>query len=62
MAERELAATVGPQLRDAPDPELAVRMLSTLSDEAVRLLLTRPRDYDAERLLRTARWMIDRLV
>ena len=61
-AIEQLAATVGPQLRDAPDPELAVRMLSTLSDEAVRLLLTRPGEYGAERLLRTARWMIDGLV
>ena len=61
-AIEQLAATVGPQLRDAPDPELAVRMLSTVSDEAVRLLLTRPDEYDSERLLRTARWMIDRLV
>ena len=57
-----LAATVGPQLTGAPDRELAVRMLSTLSDEAVRLLLTRPDDYPPERLLATARWMIDRLV
>jgi AcrR family transcriptional regulator len=58
----QLAAAVGTQLADAPDRELVVRMLSTLSDEAVRLLLTRPADYPPERLLGVARWMIDRLV
>ena len=61
-AVAQLAATVGPQLADAPDGELVARMLSTLSDEAVRLLLTRPDEYPIERLLAGARWMIDRLV
>ena len=58
----QLAVTIGPLLPDAPDRELVVRMLSTLSDEAVRLLLTRPREYPVERLLAVSRWMIDRLV
>ena len=58
----QLAQTVGPQLSGVADRELLVRMLSTLSDEAVRLLLTRPGDYPPERLLAGARWMIDRLL
>ncbi|HEX8207104.1 MAG TPA: TetR/AcrR family transcriptional regulator [Solirubrobacteraceae bacterium] len=58
----QLGAAVGAQLTDAPDRELLVRMLSSLSDEAVRLLLTRPDEYPPERLLAGARWMIDRLV
>ena len=58
----QLAAAVGGQLADAPDRELVVRMLSTVSDEAVRLLLTRPDEYPPERLLAVARWMIDGLV
>ena len=58
----QLAAAVGTQLPDAPDRELVVRMLSALSDEAVRLLLTRPAEYPPDRLLAVARWMIDRLV
>lgn len=57
----QLAAAVGTQLQDAPDRELVVRMLSTLSDEAVRLLLTRPAEYPPERLLAVARWLVDRL-
>jgi AcrR family transcriptional regulator len=61
-AIEQLAATVGTQIAGAPDGELLVRMLSTLSDEAVRLLLTRPAEYPPERLLAGARWMIDRLV
>jgi AcrR family transcriptional regulator len=61
-AIEQLAAAVGPQLEGAPDRELVMRMLSTLSDEAVRLLLTRPGEYPPERLLAVARWMIDRLV
>jgi AcrR family transcriptional regulator len=58
----QLAATVGAQLPDAPDRELVGRILSSLSDEAVRLLLTRQDEYPPERLLTVARWMIDRLV
>ncbi|HEX2087312.1 MAG TPA: helix-turn-helix domain-containing protein [Solirubrobacteraceae bacterium] len=59
-----LTAAVEPVLerRDVPDAELAVRMLSTLADEAVRLLLTEPERYPIERLLATSRWIIDRLV
>jgi AcrR family transcriptional regulator len=59
-----LAEAVGPVLDapDVPDPELAARMLSTLADEAVRLLLTDPERYPVERLLAASRWILDRLV
>jgi AcrR family transcriptional regulator len=42
-----------------PDPELTARSLSTVSDEAVRLLLTDPGRYPPERLLAHAAWMLD---
>ena len=59
-----LAAAVGPVLgaRDVPDPELAARMLSTMADEAVRLLLTDPERYPVERMLAATRWMLERIV
>ncbi|MDQ3741527.1 MAG: TetR/AcrR family transcriptional regulator [Actinomycetota bacterium] len=59
-----MRAAIGPLLeqRDVPDPELVVRMLSTLADDAVRLLLTDPERYPVERLLATTRWMLGRLV
>jgi AcrR family transcriptional regulator len=47
--------------RELPDPELAARMLSTLSDEAARLLLTEPDSFPVERLLAFAGWMLDQL-
>lgn len=42
-----------------PDPELAARMISAFADEAIRLLLTDPARYPADRILATARWMLD---
>ncbi len=47
--------------RELPDPELAARMLSTLSDECARLLLTEPERYPVERLLEFAGWVLDQL-
>jgi AcrR family transcriptional regulator len=47
--------------RELPDPELAARMLSTVSDEAARLLLTDPERFPVERLLDFARWALDQL-
>jgi AcrR family transcriptional regulator len=44
---------------DSPDPELTARMLSAVSDELVRLLLTDPERYPRERLLAHARWALD---
>jgi AcrR family transcriptional regulator len=60
----QLAEAVRPGLgpgRESPDPELTARMLSAFSDEGARLVLTDPRRYPAERILRHARWFIDQL-
>jgi AcrR family transcriptional regulator len=59
-----LAAAMGPGPlagRDVADPELTARMLSTLADEAVRLLLTDPKRYPVKRHLAQARWFLDAL-
>jgi AcrR family transcriptional regulator len=42
----------------SPDPELTARLLSTVSDDAVRLLLTDPERYPPERLLAHADWLL----
>ena len=47
--------------RELPDPELAARMLSTVADEAARLLLTEPERFPVERLLAFAGWALDQL-
>ena len=60
-----LAAAIGPLFggrSDILDPELVARMLSTMADEAVRLVLTDPQRYPVERLLEATRWMLERLV
>ena len=46
----------------APDPELTAQMLSTLSDEVVRLHLADPERYPVERLLSQARWFLGRVL
>jgi len=60
-----LAELVRPGLapgRASPDPALTARMLSTLADEAARLMLTQPGEYPIERLMDHAAWLIDQLV
>lgn len=60
-----LAAALAPLLGDRSDvldPELLARMLSTMADEAVRLVLTDPERYPVERLLAGTRWILERLV
>ena len=60
-----LAQVVGPGLapeRPSPDPQLTARLLSSLSDEAARLLLSDPEQYPLERLLRHADWLLHQLV
>jgi AcrR family transcriptional regulator len=47
--------------REFPDPELAARMLSSLSDEFARLLLTEPERYPVERIMVTATWTLSHL-
>ena len=48
--------------RASPDPELTARMLSTLADEAARLMLTDPGHYRIDRLMDQAAWLIDQMV
>jgi AcrR family transcriptional regulator len=60
-----LAELVRPGLapgRASPDPALTARMLSTLADEAARLMLTDPAHYPIERLMDQAAWLIKQLV
>jgi hypothetical protein len=60
-----LAVVVGPGLspdRPSPDPALTARLLSALSDEAARLLLTDPDTYPMERLMAHAEWLLHQLV
>ena len=59
-----LAGTVGPALgpdRASPDPELTARMISALSDEGARLVLTDPERFPPERILRHTRWFLELL-
>jgi AcrR family transcriptional regulator len=60
-----LAKVVGPGLapeRPSPDPHLTARLLSALSDEAARLLLSDPVEYPIERLMRHAEWLLGQLI
>jgi AcrR family transcriptional regulator len=59
-----LAQVIGPGLapeRPSPDPQLTARLLSALSDEAARLLLSKPEQYPIERLMRHAEWLLRQL-
>ena len=59
-----LAATIGPALgpdRASPDPELTARMMSALSDEGARLVLTDPENFPPERILRHTSWFLELL-
>jgi AcrR family transcriptional regulator len=61
----QLAQAVAPLFRPGsggPDPELTARMMSTVADEAVRLLLNDPERYPPERLVAQTRWFLDRLI
>jgi AcrR family transcriptional regulator len=61
---RQLAEAIRPGFgpgRESPDPELTALMLSTFADEAVRLVLTDPDRYPAERILDHARWILGEL-
>ena len=60
-----LAQVVGPGLapeRPSPDPHLTARLLSALSDEAARLLLSDPGEYPIDRLMRHADWLLGQLI
>jgi AcrR family transcriptional regulator len=59
-----LAGTVGPALgpeRGSPDPELTARMMSALSDEGARLVLTDPERFPPERILSHTSWFLELL-
>jgi AcrR family transcriptional regulator len=59
-----LAGIVGPAFgpgRASPDAELTARMMSALSDEGARLVLTDPEHYPPERILDHTRWFLDLL-
>jgi AcrR family transcriptional regulator len=56
----QLAQAVAPSLA-SPDVELTARTLSSLADEAVRLMLTDPRRWPADRLIAHAEWLISHL-
>jgi hypothetical protein len=47
--------------REPPDPALVARWMSTIADEAARLLLTRPDEFGIDRALVTARWLLAQL-
>ena len=56
-----LAAVVGAAGtggQESPDPELTARMMSALSDEGARLVLTDPDQYPPERILRHTEWAL----
>ena len=56
----QLAQMVAPSLA-SPDPELTARMLSSLADEAVRLMLLDPDRFPVERLMTHTEWLISHL-
>jgi AcrR family transcriptional regulator len=61
---QQLAEVVRPGLiggRRTPDPELTARMLTSIADDAVRLVLTAPDEYPIERILDHARWLLDQM-
>ena len=56
----QLAQAVGPGLA-SPDPELFAHVLSAVSDEGARLLLTDPERYPVERIITFAGWLMREL-
>lgn len=46
---------------DPPDPELTASILSAISDEYGRLILSDPKRYSPKRLLAHARWLVEHL-
>ncbi len=59
IAQAVQPALIGDPL--APDPELTARVLSAISDEYARMLLTDPVRFSSERLLVHVRWLLSRL-
>jgi hypothetical protein len=60
----QLAQAVGPTLtrdRQSPDAELTARVLSAISDEYARIVLTDPDRFPPERLVDHARWYLEQV-
>ena len=53
-----VGATGGPAGRESPDPELTARMMSALSDESARLVLTDPERFPPQRILAHTEWAL----
>jgi AcrR family transcriptional regulator len=47
--------------RESPDPELTARLMSALSDEGARLVLTDPEHFPPERILAHTEWFLQLL-
>jgi hypothetical protein len=62
MAVGRIAAALPALIGSAPDPELTARMFSTVSDESARLHLADPERYPVDRLMRQARWFLERVL
>jgi AcrR family transcriptional regulator len=58
----QLAQAVRPIMRasESPDAELTARVLSAISDEYARLILTDPERFTPDRLVDHARWLLDK--
>lgn len=59
LAQLTKAVRPALQAENANDAELTARVLSAISDEYARLVLTDPLRYPPERLLRHARWWLN---
>ena len=60
----QLASNMAPGFgpgQESPDPQLTAHMLSAVSDEGARLLLTDPDRYSIDRILTHARWLLEQL-
>lgn len=60
-----LASLVAPGFgpgAEVPDPELMAHLLSTLADEAARLVLTDPERFPVDRLAAHTAWLLGRLL
>lgn len=60
----QLAGAVGGGFapgRGPPDPELTARMLSTMADDAARMVLADPERYPLERILGHTRWFLNQI-
>ena len=60
----QLASNMAPGFgpgQESPDPELTAHMLSAVSDEGARMLLTDPDRYSIDRILTHARWLLEQL-